>query len=253
MWLRVISEQLSMRFFSFLLKILTFSVILTLQLEQVQASQAGQIPENQAQESNHLPVNQLSDDEFQLSQAQPKNSEDNSSISSSSEAKVKPLNNNYDFPVAVIRSHPGITVNFFNREMRPRFLSKSCYGDSCAGLYSELDLVGLTPAINDFFGYMNWPLLDQDKIHRAQDDTYYVDDYPLGKLMITTAACETKSSNDGLSQLNIIPSSKSEPEASVNYRCIATINVMSSEEEPVSNSITVEQMMAPEPSVIAQP
>ena len=253
MWLSFISEQLSMRFFSFLLKTLTFSVILTLQLEQVQQSQAGQIPENQVLASNHLPVNKGSEDEVQIAQAQTQDSEDSSFNSFSSEEKIKPINNNYDFPVAVIRSHPGITVNFFNREMRPRFVSTSCYGDGCAGLYSEKELVGLTPAINDFFDYMNWPSIDPDKIHRAQDDTYYVDDYPLGKLMVTTAACETKSSNDNLSQLSITPPSKSEPEASVNYRCIATINVMSSEEEPVSNSITVEQMMEPEPSAIAQP
>jgi hypothetical protein len=240
-----------MRFVVFLLKILTFSVILTLQLEQVQESQAGQIQDNQALESNHLRVNQLSKDELQTSQAQPENSEDSSSNSSSNEDKVKPLNKNYDFPVAVIRSNPGITVNFFHREMRPRFVSKSCNGDSCAGWYSDRDLVELTPVINDFLGYMNWPLLDPDKIHRTQDDSYYVDDYPLGKLMVTTAECETQSSNDNLSQHSFTPSSKTESGASVNYRCIATINVMPSIEEPTSTSVTVEQMMAPSP--ISQP
>lgn len=240
-----------MRFIVFLLKILTFSVILALQLEQVQQSKAGQIQENQTLKSNHLSVNKLSEDEFQTSQAQPRNSEDSSSNSSSSEEKVKLVNNNYAFPVAVIRSNPGITVNFFNREMRPRFVSKSCYEDSCGAEYSEKDLVELTPVINDFLGYMDWPLLDQDKIHRAQADTYYVDDYPLGKLMVTTAECETKTSKNNSSQLSLTPPGKTEPEESVNYRCIATINVMSSTEEPASNSVTVEQMM--EPSPINQP
>lgn len=242
-----------MRFVSFLLKILTFSVILTLQFDPVQRSHAGQIQDNQVWESNHLRVNQRSEDEWQISQAQPENSEDSALNSSSNEEKVTSLNKNYDFPVAVIRSHPGITVNFFNRDMRPRFVSKSCDGDSCADWYGERNLVELTPVINDFLGYMNWPLLDPDKIYRVQDDTYYVDDYPLGKLMVTTADCETKNPNDNMSQLSFTPSSKTESGASVNYRCIATINVMPSIEEPATTSVTVEQMMEPSPSVISQP